>query len=104
LQMFDHTLVEFSLWSWYLEEVTPKNAFHLLNQLKPSHPDPGRINMSKEYEGRDPLDIAAQAEQDLNSNERKFGVQDGTGFGGKTVGGGSTSSKPASEPNRVALH
>jgi hypothetical protein len=50
--------------------------------------------MSKEYEGRDPLDIAAQAEQDLNDHSKKFGVQDGTGFGGKTVGGGSTSSEP----------
>lgn len=48
--------------------------------------------MSKEYDGRDKMDIAAQAEQDLNAQERKFGYQDGTGFGGKTVGGGSTSS------------
>jgi hypothetical protein len=49
--------------------------------------------MSKEYEGRDFKDIAAQAERDLNDKRHNFGYQDGTGFGGKTVGGGSTSSK-----------
>jgi hypothetical protein len=69
------------------ETLLPAQLF----QTQPSKSD--QINMSKEYEGRDPLDIAAQAEQDLNSHERKFGVQDGTGFGGKTVGGGSTSSR-----------
>ena len=30
--------------------------------------------MSKEYEGQDPLDIAAQAEKDLNSNSAKQGA------------------------------
>lgn len=49
--------------------------------------------MSKEYEGRDLMDIAAKAEQDLNDQRHKFGTQEGTGFGGKTVGGGSTSSE-----------
>ena len=48
--------------------------------------------MSKEYEGQDLKDIAARAEQDLNDRSKNFGVQDGTGFGGKSVGGGSTSS------------
>jgi hypothetical protein len=49
--------------------------------------------MSKEYDGQDLLDIAARAEQDLNSDSKKSGVQDGTGFGGKSVGGGSLSSE-----------
>ena len=52
--------------------------------------------MSKEYEGRDLKDIAAEAERDLNDRRHNFGTQDGTGFGGKTVGGGSTSSEPSS--------
>jgi hypothetical protein len=56
------------------------------------------FKMSQIYEGQDKLDIAAKAEQDLNSHDRKFGVQDGTGFGGKTVGGGSTSSQSPSTP------
>lgn len=30
--------------------------------------------MSKEYEGQNPLDIAAQAEKDLNSNSAKQGT------------------------------
>lgn len=54
--------------------------------------------MSKEYEGRDLKDIAAQAEQDLNDRRHNFGYQDGTGFGGKTVGGGSTSSRSSNPP------
>ncbi|KAK5081311.1 hypothetical protein LTS08_004494 [Lithohypha guttulata] len=37
------------------------------------------------------LDIAAKAEQDLNSDRLKFGRQEGTGFGGKDTKGGSTS-------------
>ena len=37
--------------------------------------------MSAEYEGQDPLDIAKQAERDLNSNEAKVG------HGGSTSGG-----------------
>jgi hypothetical protein len=49
--------------------------------------------MSKEYEGQDLLDIAARAEQDLNDPKHNSGVQEGTGFGGKTVGGGSTSTE-----------
>lgn len=40
----------------------------------------------------DLLDIAAKAEQDLNSDRLKAGRQEGTGFGGKDTKGGSTSS------------
>ena len=47
--------------------------------------------MSEQYKGQDLLDIAAKAEQDLASDKLKHGTQ-GSGFGGKTVGGGSTSS------------
>ncbi|KAJ9656660.1 hypothetical protein H2198_004779 [Neophaeococcomyces mojaviensis] len=39
----------------------------------------------------DLLDIAAKAEQDLNSDRLKAGRQEGTGFGGKDTKGGSTS-------------
>lgn len=37
------------------------------------------------------VDIATQAEQDLNTDRAKFGRQEGTGFGGKDTKGGSTS-------------
>ena len=47
--------------------------------------------MSKIYEGQDKMDIAAQAEQDLNSQDKKTGTL--SGHGGKTVSGGSTSSE-----------
>lgn len=42
------------------------------------------------------MDIAAKAEQDLNSNELKFGVQEGTGFGKKSTAGAASSSKQPS--------
>lgn len=45
------------------------------------------------------LDIAAQAEQDLNSHRAKVGVQEGTGFGGKDWRPASDSSTwPVSNP------
>lgn len=50
------------------------------------------ITMSEQYKGQDLMDIAKQAEQDLASDKLKHGAQDG-GFGGKTVHGGSVSSK-----------
>ena len=37
--------------------------------------------MSAEYEGQDPLDIAKQAERDLNSHEAKFGHGNSTSGG-----------------------
>lgn len=40
----------------------------------------------------DLLDIAAQAEQDLNTHEAKVGHQQGTGFGGGDPKSGSLSS------------
>jgi len=46
--------------------------------------------MSAEYKGKDLMDIAKDAERDLASNKLKHGAQD-SGFGGKTVSGGSTS-------------
>jgi hypothetical protein len=46
--------------------------------------------MSEQYKGQDLLDIAAKAEQDLNSSQAKTGTT--SGFGGKTVSGGSLSS------------
>ena len=49
------------------------------------------------------LDIAAQAEQDLNSDRLKAGRQEGTGFGGKDTKGGSTSSTSTSSPLPQAL-
>ena len=47
--------------------------------------------MSEEYKGQDLRDIAAKAEQDLASNQLKFGAAN-TGFGGKSGKGGSLSS------------
>jgi len=35
--------------------------------------------MSAEYKGQDPLDIAKQAERDLNSDSAKFGAEKGYG-------------------------
>ncbi|RVX75328.1 hypothetical protein B0A52_00681 [Exophiala mesophila] len=46
--------------------------------------------MSEEYKGQDLRDIAAKAEQDLASNQLKFGAAN-TGFGGKSGKGGSLS-------------
>ena len=63
--------------------------------------------MAAEYEGQDPLDIAKQAEQDLNSAANKSGNRGNTtGFGGKTNPGGSFSSKlppPSSFPALVEM-
>ncbi|KIX07185.1 uncharacterized protein Z518_01838 [Rhinocladiella mackenziei CBS 650.93] len=46
--------------------------------------------MSQEYKGQDLLNIAVQAQQDLADPKKKHGAQD-SGFGGKTVHGGSVS-------------
>ncbi|KAI1612510.1 hypothetical protein EDD37DRAFT_648051 [Exophiala viscosa] len=46
--------------------------------------------MSAEYKGQDLMDIAKQAERDLNDPKAAQGAQD-SGFGGKTVKGGSDS-------------
>ncbi|KAK4937551.1 hypothetical protein LTR10_021843 [Elasticomyces elasticus] len=46
--------------------------------------------MSAEYKGQDLMDIAKQAERDLNDPKANHGAQDG-GFGGKTGKGGSDS-------------
>ncbi|KIW27988.1 uncharacterized protein PV07_07680 [Cladophialophora immunda] len=46
--------------------------------------------MSELYKGQDLMDIAKQAERDLASAKSKHGAQD-SGFGGKTVSGGSVS-------------
>jgi hypothetical protein len=55
-------------------------------------PSKTTYTMSQEYKGQDLRDIAAKAEQDLADPYLKHGAQDG-GFGGKTVHGGSVSSK-----------
>ena len=54
--------------------------------------------MSAEYQGKDLKDIAKEAERDLASDKLKHGAQD-SGYGGKTVSGGSTSSASASFPH-----
>ncbi|MCJ1326306.1 hypothetical protein MMC10_002970 [Thelotrema lepadinum] len=56
--------------------------------------------MSSEYEGQDPLDIARQAEKDMNSRENRTGQQNevgvdeniGSKFPGATVTTGSAAS------------
>lgn len=58
--------------------------------------------MSAEYEGQDKLDIAAQAERDLNSAQAKVGSS-GTGHGGKSVAGGSDSSTAPALDNPYIL-